>query len=98
MSNANPAPGSNGVTSIDIMKMMGLRKSTKLARQDIAEINVIHKTTRVSFQFYLRFREFTLILPLCALVTLLGILGHNGILLLVIISFHLRCCSLMKNL
>jgi ubiquitin carboxyl-terminal hydrolase 36/42 len=55
MSNANPAPGSNGVTSIDIMKMMGLRKSTKLARQDIAEINVIHKTTRVSFQFYLRF-------------------------------------------
>ncbi|RQO85850.1 hypothetical protein POPTR_001G378900v4 [Populus trichocarpa] len=51
MSNANPAPGSNGVTSIDIMKMMGLRKSTKLARQDIAEINVIHKTTRMLFPY-----------------------------------------------
>ena len=49
MSNANPAQGSNGATSIDIMKMMGLRKSAKLARQDIAENNVVHKTTRVSF-------------------------------------------------
>ncbi|KAF9666630.1 hypothetical protein SADUNF_Sadunf16G0248900 [Salix dunnii] len=51
ISNANPAPGSNGVTSIDLMKMMGLRKSAKLARQDIAENNVVHKTTRMLFPY-----------------------------------------------
>ncbi|KAJ6753944.1 UBIQUITIN CARBOXYL-TERMINAL HYDROLASE 15 [Salix purpurea] len=51
MSNANPAPGSNGATSIDIMKMMGLRKSAKLARQDTAENNIVHKTTRMLFPY-----------------------------------------------
>ena len=55
MRNANPAAGTNGVTSIGIMKMMDLRKSSKLATQDITEVNVTHKKLRVSFEFYLSF-------------------------------------------
>ncbi|CAK7351685.1 unnamed protein product [Dovyalis caffra] len=51
MSNSNPASGSNGVTSIGIMKMMGLRKSTKLAGQDMAELNAIHKKIRMLFPY-----------------------------------------------
>ncbi|KAJ6770234.1 UBIQUITIN CARBOXYL-TERMINAL HYDROLASE [Salix purpurea] len=45
---ANPAAGTNGVTSIGIMS-----QSSKLATQD----NAIHKKLGVSFEIYLSFRE-----------------------------------------
>ncbi|KAI5571238.1 hypothetical protein POPTR_011G095200v4 [Populus trichocarpa] len=51
MRNANPAAGTNGVTSIGIMKMMDLRKSSKLATQDITEVNATHKKLRMLFPY-----------------------------------------------
>ncbi|KAH8494149.1 hypothetical protein H0E87_020783 [Populus deltoides] len=51
MRNANPAAGTNGVTSIGIMKMMDSRKSSKLATQDITEVNATHKKIRMLFPY-----------------------------------------------
>lgn len=56
---ANPAAGTNGVTSIGIMS-----QSSKLATQD----NAIHKKLGVSFEIYLSFREHCLLCPFCVLV------------------------------
>lgn len=50
MSIVNDVPGRNGATSIGIMKMVGLGKSTKLTRQDVAEHDAIHKKIRVGLQ------------------------------------------------
>lgn len=92
MRDAIPSSRSNGVASIGIMKMMGLRKSTKHARQDVTELSV-HKKIRVSFHYIQAFMH--IILSFVYNVDLIGFISCNGSSLL---SFHLRCCSLMKNL
>ncbi|XP_011044935.1 PREDICTED: ubiquitin carboxyl-terminal hydrolase 15-like isoform X4 [Populus euphratica] len=51
MGNANPAAGTNGVTSIGIMKMVDLRKSSKLATQDITGVNATHTKLRMLFPY-----------------------------------------------
>lgn len=41
--------GSNGMTNIKIMKMMGLKKPKNITRQDVPEVNGYrHKTKKVT--------------------------------------------------
>ncbi|XP_048235147.1 ubiquitin carboxyl-terminal hydrolase 15 isoform X2 [Ricinus communis] len=51
MRHAIPAPGSNGVASTGIMKMVGLRKSAKLTRQDAAELSCRQRKLMMLFPY-----------------------------------------------
>ncbi|KAA8524077.1 hypothetical protein F0562_010492 [Nyssa sinensis] len=46
-----PTQGSNGVANMGILKMIGLRKSSKLDRQEISEISDRHKKLKMLFPY-----------------------------------------------
>lgn len=61
MGYAIPVPGSNGVAGVGIVKMMGVRRSTRLSRQNVTGINGAHKKVMFSFQPNSRVYELSLI-------------------------------------